>query len=137
MLVTRVYRFNASHRLHCKHLSAEDNEQIYGKCNNPHGHGHDYVLQVTVQGEPEAETGRVVSLGELDRFVSEHIVSVYHGKDLNQDVPGLDAVPTSENVLADIARRLCEAWAGSMRRGRLYRVRLQETPRNFFEMRLG
>jgi 6-pyruvoyltetrahydropterin/6-carboxytetrahydropterin synthase len=136
--LTRRYRFSASHRLHTPELSDSENEELYGKCNNPYGHGHDYVLDITVAGPVDAATGQVARIPNLDRLVANQIVGQFDHKNLNLDVPEFtNLVPTSENVTLVIERRLLEKW-GSEFSGewpRLERVRLQETKRNGFELR--
>ena len=133
MRITCIFRFSASHRLHAASLSEEQNAQLYGKCNNPFGHGHDYVLHISVTGEPDPATGRVVNPGELDRYVRQVLISIYDGRDLNQDVPDFSGVPTTENLAIDCERRLRERW--SFERARLDRVLIQETGRNSIELR--
>jgi 6-pyruvoyltetrahydropterin/6-carboxytetrahydropterin synthase len=136
MRLTRVYRFSASHRLHCPSFTDAENRDLYGKCNNPYGHGHDYIVRVTVGGEVHPDTGRVVDVGALDRFVRERVLCVYGEKDLNKDIPGFEGVPTSENLVADIAKRLRDGWERALGPSILVRIWLQETPRNAFEMRM-
>ena len=136
MQLTRVYRFAASHRLHSDQLTPERNSDLYGKCNNPYGHGHDYVLQITVEGRVEPASGRVVNVASLDRFVHEHVISVFDHKDMNTDVRDFEGVPTTENLASDIGRRLERAWNGSFGDAKLARVWIQETPKNTFELRM-
>ncbi|MBI3392086.1 MAG: 6-carboxytetrahydropterin synthase [Nitrospirae bacterium] len=128
--LTRVYRFSASHRLNAPGLSEAENERIYGRCNNPRGHGHDYALEVTVQGTPDPGTGRIVPVGTLDDIVSRQILGRFDRRDLNDDMDAFGAViPTAENIL-----RVC--WgliAPSLPAGTLYRLRLVETRDNYFE----
>ncbi len=134
--LTRVYRFVSSHRLHSPQLSEEENARVFGKCNNPYGHGHNYVLEVSVAGPVDGQTGHVVDRARLDEFVNRQIVSVYDHRDINQDVPGYgDVVPTTENVLADVERRLLQNWATAFPDGqpRLHTVRIRETKNNIFE----
>ena len=133
MRVCRTYRFSASHRLHSGALNDIENRDLYGKCNNPFGHGHDYVLYVSVSGPVDPATGRVVPVGELDRFVHENVLLVYDHKDINTDVAGFEGVPTTENLAVDIERRLSREWpfAGAV----LDRISIRETPRNTFELR--
>jgi 6-pyruvoyltetrahydropterin/6-carboxytetrahydropterin synthase len=132
MRVTRVYRFAASHRLHSASLSSDQNATLYGKCNNPHGHGHDYAIHISVTGEPDARTGRVVDIGALDRYVEERLLKLYDHADLNVDVPGFEGVPTTENLVADSEKRLSADWPfpGVF----LHRVFIQETDRNSVEL---
>jgi 6-pyruvoyltetrahydropterin/6-carboxytetrahydropterin synthase len=133
MRITRVYRFAASHRLHAASLSEEKNAALYGKCNNPYGHGHDYALHISVAGDPDAGSGRLVNLGALDRYVEQRVLRVYDHSDLNQDVPGFAGVPTTENLAADCDRRLRAGWP--FESVRLERIFIQETDRNSIELR--
>lgn len=136
MRLTRVYRFAASHRLHTAGLGAEENRELYGKCNNPYGHGHNYVLHVSVEGTADAGTGRVVNPATLDTAVRQYVLSVFDHKDINTDVPDFNGVPTTENVAVDIERRLRDCWSVALfGSARLARVWIQETPRNTFETR--
>lgn len=128
MRITRVYKFAASHRLHSASMSCEQNAELYGKCNNPYGHGHDYNLHVSVSGEPDARTGRVVDVGALDRYVQDRLLSLYDHSDLNADVPGFEGVPTTENLALDCDRRLRAQWP--FERAFLERIFIQETDRN-------
>jgi 6-pyruvoyltetrahydropterin/6-carboxytetrahydropterin synthase len=135
MRLTRVYRFAASHRLHTPKFSEERNRALYGKCNNPYGHGHNYVLHVSAEGAPDPLTGRVINPGELDRFVEERILRVFDHKDMNVDVPDFQGVPTTENLAAEVDRRLRQGWQERFGTLRLARVWIQETHRNTFELR--
>ncbi|HET6567496.1 MAG TPA: 6-carboxytetrahydropterin synthase [Rhodothermales bacterium] len=130
--VTRTMRFNAAHRLHNPQKSDEWNRQTYGKCNNPNWHGHNYVLTVTVAGEPDPETGYVVDLSELKRIVDERVVSKVDHANLNLDVDFLQGtIPSTENFAVAIWRQLENALPA----GRLYRIHLQETDNNAVEYR--
>jgi 6-pyruvoyltetrahydropterin/6-carboxytetrahydropterin synthase len=127
--LTRRYSFSASHRLHSSHLSDEENQRIYGKCNNPYGHGHNYVVDVTLTGPTEPSTGMIADLGELDRFVTREVLEPFDHTYLNKDVSAFrDRVPTTENLCIEIFDRLA-----AFPRARLVRIRLQETGRNSFE----
>ena len=127
--LTKLYRFSASHRLHSQEFSEEENQRLYGKCNNPYGHGHNYVVEVTVTGPVDPQTGMVANLGELDPFVEREVVEPFDQKYLNEDVPEFRVnVPTTENVAREIYRRL-ETFPAA----RLERVRIQETSNNSFE----
>ena len=127
--LTRSYSFAASHRLHSPRLSEEENWRTYGKCNNPYGHGHNYVVEVTVSGPVEASTGMVADLGELDRYVEREVLETFDHKYLNEEVAAFrDRVPTTENICIEIYNRL-QAFPGA----RLERVRLEETSLNSFE----
>jgi 6-pyruvoyltetrahydropterin/6-carboxytetrahydropterin synthase len=135
--LTRRYRFSASHKLHSSVLSAAENAVTYGKCNNPHGHGHDYSLEVSVTGVPDPVAGRVVDVRTLDRLVEAEVLSKLHHRDLNTEAAELSGVvPTSENLAAGILRVLEASWGRSFPDGRpaLDRIRIHETRRNLFEI---
>jgi 6-pyruvoyltetrahydropterin/6-carboxytetrahydropterin synthase len=135
--LTRRYRFSASHKLHSPALSAAENAATYGKCNNPHGHGHDYALEVGVTGVPDPASGRVVDVSALDRLVEAEVLSKLRHRDLNTEAAELSGlVPTSENLAAAILRMLEASWRRSFPEGRpaLDRVRIHETRRNLFEL---
>ncbi len=135
--LTRLYRFSASHRLHSHALSDAQNSQLYGKCNNPFGHGHDYILEVTVAGPVRAEDGQIVSVGRLDTLVKNEILRVVAHRNLNLDVPHFRAVvPTTENLALFIADLLRDRWSDYLgdSSARLARVHVQETDRNGFEV---
>lgn len=127
--LTRTYEFAAAHRLHAAGLSEDSNRELYGKCNNPHGHGHNYVLEVTVGGEPDPRTGFITDLGTLDGAVREQVVDRYDHHHLNLDLPEFhDLNPTSENLVRVIWERLEPA----LPPGLLRRVVIRETERNVF-----
>lgn len=127
--VTRRLHFSAAHRLHNPALSDQENAAVFGLCNNPNWHGHNYELDVTVEGEPEARTGYVVDLGHL-RDAAEEVIGELDHKNLNLDVPWLQGViPSTENLVVALWERL----APRVPRGRLVRLVLWETPRNFVE----
>lgn len=125
----RRYTISASHRLNADTLSAEENRAVYGKCNNAHGHGHNYVIEVLVGGEVNAATGMVVDLVALDRAVGERILDRFDHANLNLDPLFRDRVPTTEN--------LCKAVFDLLRNAlpevELEHVRVEETENNFFE----
>ena len=134
--LTRRYRFSAAHRLHNDSLSPAENARIYGKCNNQHGHGHNYVLDVTVAGEVDAATGMVCDLGVLDGAVQREVLDRFDETHLNLDGESFRTrVPTAENICFEIfdLLRAPLAGAGPGRNTRLERVRLEETNSNFFE----
>ena len=136
--LTRRYKFTASHRLHSDRFSAAENLTLYGKCNNPHGHGHDYVLEVCVSGPLDRVSGQVVNVAALDRLVAAHVVQDFDHKSLNADVGEFQRlVPTSENILRVIEQRLADYWQSAFPGGwpRLKTIRLRETRRNLFELR--
>jgi 6-pyruvoyltetrahydropterin/6-carboxytetrahydropterin synthase len=127
--LTRRYRFSASHRLHSRRFGEERNRQLYGKCSNPHGHGHNYTVEVTVGGPVDPATGMVANLGDLDPFVGREVLEAFDHKYLNEEIPEFqDVVPTTENLCREIYRRLRPFPAA-----RLERVRIEETSNNSFE----
>jgi 6-pyruvoyltetrahydropterin/6-carboxytetrahydropterin synthase len=129
--LTRRYRFAASHRLDSSALSAEENRKLYGKCNNPFGHGHDYSLEISVEGPLNAD-GMVVDRRALDELVEQRILRLLDHRNLNRDVPEFERlVPTTENLASVIEQRLREHWNLEPRLGR---IRIAETDRNTFEM---
>jgi 6-pyruvoyltetrahydropterin/6-carboxytetrahydropterin synthase len=128
--VTRRLHFSAGHRLHNPRLSDEENREIYGLCNNPNGHGHNYGVEVTLRGEVDPRTGYVFDLKRLKHLVQETVLNDVDHANLNVDVPWLDGViPTAENLAVQIWRRLAEALPAGM----LERVVLWESERNVVE----
>ena len=127
--LTRRYMFSASHRLHSPQLSDDENRATYGKCNNPHGHGHNYMLEVTVSGTVDQATGMVCNLVDLDGFVEKEILERFDLQNLNTLREFKDLVPTTESlsiVIYEIMQR-------SFRFAHLERVRIEETMMNSFE----
>jgi len=135
--VTRRYEFAASHRLHAARLSDDENRRIYGKCNNPHGHGHNYVVEVMVRGPLDAATGRAVDPVQLDELVARQVLVPFGHRNLNEESNFASVVPTSENLAAEICRRLKQNWSSVFPGAwpRLEKIRIAETPRNIFEIR--
>ena len=130
--LTRRYRFSASHRLFHPNFSDTENDRIYGKCNNPGGHGHNYRLEVTVAGEPDPATGMVLNLADLDDVVRTEILDRFDLAYLNADKECFGSrVPTAENICAVIFKRL----QGRFAPARLARLGLEETSKNYFEYR--
>ena len=126
----RRARFNAAHRLHNAHRSDEWNRATFGICNNPNWHGHNYVLEVTVAGEPNPETGFVIDLKELKQIIEKQIIEPCDHKNLNIDVDFLEGImPSTENLAIVFWERL----ANALPAGRLHRIRLQETENNVVE----
>jgi len=127
--LTRRYLFSASHRLHSDLMSAAENAATYGKCNNPYGHGHNYMLEVTVSGRVDERTGMVCNLADLDGFVQREILDRFDHQNLNMLAEFAKAVPTTEN--------LCIAIYDILQRGfsfaHLEKVRFEETMMNSFE----
>ena len=125
----RRYRFAASHRLHTEKLSEEENARVFGKCANPYGHGHNYLLELSVSGEVDPATGMIANLADLDSFVEREVIAVFDHKSLNEDVEAFrSVVPTTENLCIEIYRRLKK-----FSNAKLERVRVQETSNNSFE----
>jgi 6-pyruvoyltetrahydropterin/6-carboxytetrahydropterin synthase len=125
----RRYLLSASHRLHTAALTAEENRAVYGRCNNAHGHGHNYVVEVLVGGAVDAETGMVVDLVALDTAVGEQVLDRFDHANLNLDPLFAHRVPTTENLCKTIFALLDDA----MPAGKLEQVRVEETENNFFE----
>jgi 6-pyruvoyltetrahydropterin/6-carboxytetrahydropterin synthase len=136
--VTRRYAFPASHRLHSPRLSEEENRQLYGKCNNPYGHGHNYEVEVSACGPADERTGLAVDTARLDGLVAREVLDPFSHRNLNLDVNSFTAiVPTSENLAVEICRRLKQNWSSAFpgEWPRLEKVRIAETPRNIFEIK--
>jgi len=127
--LTRRYRFSSSHRLHSPNMSAEENLSTYGKCNNPHGHGHNYTLEVTVSGPVDPATGMVCNLVDLDGFVEREVLSRYDLENLNTLQEFAKSVPTTENLCVEIFEILHRGF----HQAHLKRVRIEETMMNSFE----
>lgn len=134
--LTRRYRFAAAHRLHNEQLSSEENALLYGKCNNPLGHGHNYTLEVTVAGPIDPRTGMVMNLVDLDGAVEQEVLERFDHMHLNLDVEEFRSkIPTTENLCREVFALLkppIENGNGASR-VKLERVRLEETSSNFFE----
>lgn len=127
--LTRRYSFAASHRLHSAQLSEAENQRLYGKCNNPYGHGHNYVVEVTVAGVPDPATGMIANLVDLDSFVQREVLEPFDHTYLNKDSAVFaELVPTTENLCIEIFNRLQK-----FKSARLVRIRIEETGRNSFE----
>jgi len=129
--LTTRYRFSASHRLDSAELTPEENCRLYGKCNNPYGHGHDYILDVTLEG-PVDEHGQVANRSALDALVRNTVIARLDHKYLNADLPEFaSVVPTTENLISAIQGALERQWTLP---ARLVRLRIVETARNTFEL---
>ena len=125
----RRYRFAASHRLHSEKLSEQENSRVYGKCNNPYGHGHNYVLEISVSGPVDPATGMIANLADLDGFVEREVIEAFDHRSLNEEVAAFrEKVPTTENVCIEIYQRLKH-----FPQAKLERVRIEETSNNSFE----
>ncbi len=134
--LTRRYRFAASHRLHNPGLAPEENARVYGKCNNPYGHGHNYVLEVTMAGPVDSGTGMAFDLAALDGVVQREVLDRLDHTHLNLDVDLFKTVvPTTENVCMEVYGVLRKHLESLPSRGqaRLHKVRLEETNSNYFE----
>ena len=128
--LTKVYEFSASHRLHSPALTDEENKAVFGKCNNPYGHGHNYVLEVTIKGEVNPKTGMVADIDLLDRVIEKQVFSRFDHRHLNLDTTEFEKVnPTSENFV----RVLWEIVEPHLKPVALHRLRLQETPKSYFD----
>ena len=128
--VTRRLHFNAAHRVHNPALSDEENARLFGKCNNPNWHGHNYILDVSVRGPVDDRTGYVLDLAVLKNIVEERAVSLIDHKNFNLDVPFMRGViPTSENIIVGVWRELVPAIGP----GELVKLVLWETPNNYVE----
>jgi 6-pyruvoyltetrahydropterin/6-carboxytetrahydropterin synthase len=129
IVLGRRYRFAASHRLHSEKLSGQENSRVYGKCNNPYGHGHNYVVEIRVSGTVDPATGMIVNLTDLDRFVQREVIEAFDHKSFNEDVEAFgEKVPTTENVCMEIYQRL-----KNFSLAKLEWVRVEETSNNTFE----
>ncbi|WKZ68438.1 MAG: 6-carboxytetrahydropterin synthase [Melioribacteraceae bacterium] len=128
--VTRRETFSSSHRLYNPEFSEEDNNKIFGKCNNPNGHGHNYVLEVIVAGEVDPKTGYVIDLKDLKKIIKENVIKKVDHKHLNLDVEFMKGfIPTAENIAIGI-------WGELVNRiptGKLYSVKVYETENNYAE----
>jgi 6-pyruvoyltetrahydropterin/6-carboxytetrahydropterin synthase len=136
--VTRRYAFAASHRLHSGQLGEEENRRIYGKCNNPYGHGHNYLIEVSARGPVDEASGLVVNVAKLDELVRRQVLEPFANSNLNIDTDAFQSVvPTSENVAVEIGRRLKRHWSAAFPGDwpKLERIRIAETERNIFELR--
>ncbi|MGH9430084.1 MAG: 6-carboxytetrahydropterin synthase [Terriglobia bacterium] len=123
--LTRRIEFSASHYYHNPAFSAEENQRVFGKCNNPHGHGHNYTLEVTVAGEIDPRTGMVLDLKDLKKLLENEVMERMDHRFLNAEVPAFQTlIPTTENIAMVIWNLL----ASRVSPGRLQRVRVYETP---------
>lgn len=125
---SRRWTLVASHRLHAESLSVDDNRAVYGKCNNPYGHGHNYIVQVTVRGPVDAATGMVTNLADLDAFAATELMARFDHQNLNLLPCFSNIVPTTENLCIELWRIF-----SGYPHARLHRVRVEETGNNAFE----
>jgi 6-pyruvoyltetrahydropterin/6-carboxytetrahydropterin synthase len=136
--VTRRYAIAASHRLHSPQLGDEENRRIYGKCNNPYGHGHNYSIDVSARGPASDVTGLAVNVAALDELVRRQVLQPFDRSNLNMDTDAFQGVaPTSENLAVEICRRLKRHWSAAFpgEWPKLEKIRIAETERNIFELR--
>ena len=128
--LTRKAEFSASHYYHNPEFTPEENQRIFGKCNNPHGHGHNYTLEVTVKGNVDQRSGFVVDLKELKEIMNREVIEAMDHRFLNQEVADFkDQIPTTENLAISIWRRL----QPKLNLAELHRVRVYETPDLFVD----
>lgn len=125
----RRYMLSASHRLHVDAMTEEENRTAFGKCNNPHGHGHNYVIEVLVGGPVDPATGMVMNLVDLDAVVQTKVVERFDHTNLNHDPMFVNQVPTTENLCIEVFRIV----SSQLPAGMLESVRVEETENNFFE----
>jgi len=128
--VTRRAEFSASHFYHNPDLSPEENQRIFGKCANPHGHGHNYAVEVTVAGDIDPTTGMVMDLKDLKKLLESEVLELMDHKFLNKEVPAFSSrIPTTENIAIEIWKMI----EPKLRLGKLHRIKLYETPDLFVE----
>lgn len=126
MLITKRVEFSASHICHNPGLSENENRELFGAASNPHGHGHNYIVEVTLEGEPDPVTGMVLDLKELKEVLKRQVLAPYDHRFLNHEVPPFDRIiPTTENVAIDIWKRLEPHLNNG--RAKLHAVRVYET----------
>ncbi len=128
--LTRKAEFSASHFYHNPEMTAEENQRLFGKCNNPNGHGHNYVVELTIAGEVDEKSGMVMDLKDLKALLEQEVLEPFDHKFLNKEVHAFDQkIPTTENIALEIWNRL----EGKLSVGKLHRVRLYETPDLFVD----
>ncbi len=126
--LSRRYHFCASHRLHTEQFGPERNREVFGKCNNPHGHGHNYIVEATFSGPVDVETGMVTNLADLDQFAQGALIAVFDHQNLNTLPCFSEIVSTTENLAVEV-HRIFSAYPHA----RLERVHIEETPNNSFD----
>lgn len=131
MEVTRAFRFSAAHRLNNPRFSPGENARLYGRCNNPNGHGHSYRLEVTIRGPVSTDTGWVEGWPTLEAVVRAAVVDRFDRANLDREIAPQDGPTSTTEVLVGLFWRLLD---GRLPAGRLHRLRLEETPNNFFEL---
>jgi len=128
--LTRKAEFSASHYYHNPAFSPEENQRIFGKCNNPNGHGHNYTLEVTVKGSVDTQSGFVVDLKQLKEVMNREVIDVLDHRFLNKEIAEFrDAIPTTENLAINIWKRL----QPKLKAAELHRIRVYETPDLFVD----
>ncbi|MGA9389894.1 MAG: 6-carboxytetrahydropterin synthase [Candidatus Sulfotelmatobacter sp.] len=127
--LSRRYLFSASHRLHSESMSDKENQETYGKCNNPYGHGHNYIVEVTVSGQVDEKTGMVCNLADLDSFIEREVLFRFDHENLNTLQEFAQQVPTTENLCIQIYEIVQRGFSHA----HLERVKLEETMMNSFE----
>jgi len=128
--LTRKAEFSASHYYHSPDMTPEENQRLFGKCNNPHGHGHNYTLEVTVKGSVDARSGFVVDLKQLKEIMNREVIDVLDHRFLNKEIAEFqDQIPTTENLAINIWNRL----KPKLSLATLHRVRVYETPELFVD----
>ncbi len=130
--LSRRYRFSASHRLHVAALGAGQNQTLFGKCNNPYGHGHNYAVQITLGGPIDPATGMVVNLADLDLFAQAHLLDRFDQANLNHDAAFRDIVPSTEHLCLELWR-IFARFAATQAPATLERIRVEETGNNAFD----
>ena len=134
LLVTKRLHFSASHRLHNTKLTSKQNKDIYGKCNNPHGHGHNYILEVTVAGKEKSKTGMVIDLKLLKEIIQKNIIDKVDHCHLNFDVPFLkNKIPTTEVL----AKEFWKLLKNKIKDGKLFEIKIYESQNNIVVYRGG
>jgi 6-pyruvoyltetrahydropterin/6-carboxytetrahydropterin synthase len=129
--LSQKFEFSATHRLHNPQISAEENRRIFGKCNNPHGHGHNYEVQVTLRGEPDA-SGLLIDIPHFEKLVASTVIDRFDHRNLNIELPEFrELIPTVENIASTIYRLLQPAFASQ--RAKLASVTVWETPKTWCE----
>ncbi|MCY9666520.1 6-carboxytetrahydropterin synthase [Paenibacillus alginolyticus] len=126
--LTRKYHFCSAHRLHSHHLSPEENLKLFGKCNNPHGHGHNYFLDVTIEGEPDPVTGMIINLADLDEIVEREVLVKFDHKHLNLDTEEFKELNPTSEVVAMVIYQMLQSHLP-----KLHKIGLWETEKNYFE----
>jgi len=131
--LSRRYGFFAAHRLHEPRLSDEENRALYGKCNNPHGHGHNYEVEITVRGTVDSITGRMIDIATLDGLCEQELLAPFRYRNLNVEMA---ANPTTENLADALHQRLGSSWNQRFAENgpKLERIRVWETERNICEI---